>query len=55
MNHDHTISALLGSYFLALSTWFTQSHILGLLTGIYTLICIVIGIIKLSRMLKGGM
>lgn len=56
MNNDHASNgALLVSYLGAVASWFTGSHVLGLLTAIFTLINIAIGLIKLSRMLKGGM
>lgn len=56
MNNDHASNgALLLSYIGAVASWFTGSHVLGLLTAIFTLINIAIGLIKLSRMLKGGM
>lgn len=53
MNSDHaSIGSLLISYAGAIATWFTQSHVLGLLTGIFTLINIAIGVIKLRRLLR---
>jgi uncharacterized membrane protein YccC len=56
VNNDHASNgALLLSYIGAVASWFTGSHVLGLLTAIFTLINIAIGLIKLSRMLKGGM
>ena len=56
MNNDHASNgALILSYVGAFASWFTGSHVLGLLTAIFTLINIAIGLIKLSRMLKGGM
>lgn len=55
INEHASNGALLVSYVGTIASWFTGSHILGLLTCIFTLINIVIGLIKLSRMLKGGM
>jgi len=56
MNNDHASNgALLVSYLGAVGAWFTGSHILGLLTAVFTLINIAIGAIRLKRMLKGGL
>ena len=56
MNNDHASNGmLLMSYIGSIAAWFTGSHVLGLLTAVFTLINIAIGFIKLSRMLKGGM
>lgn len=52
MNDDAHNGALLISYFGAVASWFTQSHVLGLLTAIFTLVNIAIGLIKLRRMLR---
>lgn len=55
MTNDHASNgALLLSYLGAAASWFTGSHILGLLTAVFTLINIAIGLIRLKRMLKGG-
>jgi hypothetical protein len=54
MNNDHASNgALLLSYLGAVASWFTGSHILGLLTAIFTLINIAIGVLRLRRMLRG--
>lgn len=56
MNNEHASNgALLLSYLGAFASLFTPSHILFGLTAVFTLINIAIGLIKLSRMLKGGM
>ena len=52
MNADHSFAALMVTYAGAFLSWFTQSHVLGLLTAIFTLVNIAIGVIKLKRMLK---
>lgn len=54
MNNDHASNgALLLSYLGAVASWFTGSHVLGLLTGIFTVINIAIGVVRLRRMLRG--
>lgn len=54
MNNDHASNgALLLSYLGAVASWFTGSHVLGLLTAIFTLINIAIGVLRLRRMLRG--
>lgn len=56
MNNEHASNgALIVSYLGAFASLFTPSHILFGLTAVFTLINIAIGLIKLSRMLKGGM
>ena len=56
MNNDHASNgALIVSYLGAIASLFTPSHVLFILTAVFTLINIAIGFIKLSRMLKGGM
>jgi ABC-type siderophore export system fused ATPase/permease subunit len=54
MNNDHASNgALLLSYLGAVASWFTQSHVLFLLTAVFTVINIAIGVVRLRRMLKG--
>lgn len=54
MSNDHASNgALLVSYLGVAASWFTGSHVLGLLTGVFTVINIAIGIVKLRRMLRG--
>lgn len=53
MNNDHASNGmLLLSYLGAVASWFTQSHVLGLLTAVFTIVNIAIGLVKLRRMLK---
>lgn len=49
MNNDHSALALTLSWIGLVGSWLTMSHVLGVLTGIFTALQIILAVRKLRQ------